>query len=50
MPFKPEVTYNPDLKVWSGEDEDYKFNPKLSIGEIIFDEMRRHPQLIAQVS
>ncbi|KAL7725718.1 hypothetical protein ACLKA6_018549 [Drosophila palustris] len=50
MRFQPEVTYNPDLKVWSGADEDPIFNPNLSLGEIIFTEMRRHPQLIAQIS
>jgi len=50
MRFLPEVNYNPDLKVWSGVDENLIFDPKLSLGEIIFTEMRRHPQLIAQVS
>lgn len=49
MRFQPEVNYNPDLKVWSGVDEDPIFNPNLSLGEIIFTEMQRHPQLIAQV-
>jgi len=50
MPFLPEVNYNPDLKVWSGVDEEPIFSPNLSLGEITFNEMRRHPQLIAQVS
>ncbi|KAM8717794.1 hypothetical protein ACLKA7_004490 [Drosophila subpalustris] len=50
MRFQPEVNYNPDSKVWSGVDEDPIFNPNLSLGEITFNEMRRHPQLIAQIS
>ncbi|KAH8376565.1 hypothetical protein KR093_000122, partial [Drosophila rubida] len=50
MSFVPEINYNADSKVWSGIDEDAIFNPNLSLGEITFNEMRRHPQLIAQIS
>lgn len=50
MQFKPEITYNAEHKVWCAKDERDYFAPDLSIGEIIFHEMRRHPQLIAQVS
>ncbi|EDW71221.1 uncharacterized protein [Drosophila virilis] len=50
MPFKPEISYEPDVKVWSGKYEAPYFSPDLSVGEITFNEMRRHPQLIAQIS
>ncbi|XP_023179030.2 4-coumarate--CoA ligase 1-like [Drosophila hydei] len=50
MPYKPENTYDADRKIWSGQDERDYFAPDLSIGEIIFHEMRRHPKLIAQIS
>ncbi|EDW76594.2 uncharacterized protein Dwil_GK15543 [Drosophila willistoni] len=51
MSFVPENTYDPESKIWSGplSQKNY-FSPDLSVGEIIFNEMRRHPQLIAQVS
>ncbi|KAH8292367.1 hypothetical protein KR054_009000 [Drosophila jambulina] len=50
MPYTPVNSYDGDLKIWSGEPMSYYFDPHLSIGEIIFQEMRRHPQLIAQIS
>lgn len=50
MIYQPQVSYNPDQKVWIGDDEAPYFSPDLSLGEITFNEMRRHPQLIAQVS
>ncbi|XP_017007312.2 uncharacterized protein Acsx3 [Drosophila takahashii] len=50
MPYRPANFYDADLKVWSGGKLEYYFDPHLSIGEIIFQEMRRHPQLIAQIS
>ncbi|KAH8250226.1 hypothetical protein KR026_008561, partial [Drosophila bipectinata] len=50
MPFQPAISYDSDLKVWSGDQVTHYFDPHLSIGEIIFHEMRRHPKLIAQIS
>lgn len=50
MVYEPQVSYNPDTKVWIGDVEPPYFSPDLSLGEITFNEMRRHPQLIAQVS
>ncbi|KAH8256309.1 hypothetical protein KR032_000397, partial [Drosophila birchii] len=50
MPYTPANSYDGDLKIWSGEPLSYYFDPHLSIGEIIFQEMRRHPKLIAQIS
>ncbi|KAH8403191.1 hypothetical protein KR222_006684, partial [Zaprionus bogoriensis] len=50
MKYLPQINYNPDEKVWSGMDEAPIFSPDLSLGEITFNEMRRHPQLIAQIS
>ncbi|KAH8418051.1 hypothetical protein KR222_010982, partial [Zaprionus bogoriensis] len=50
MSFKPEVSYDPVTKIWSTPEESDHFAPDLSIGEIIFQEMRRHPNLIAQIS
>ncbi|KAH8369325.1 hypothetical protein KR009_008385, partial [Drosophila setifemur] len=50
MPYYPASSYDGDLKIWSGEQVKHYFDPSLSIGEIIFQEMRRHPQLIAQIS
>ncbi|EDW75909.2 uncharacterized protein Dwil_GK15191 [Drosophila willistoni] len=45
------IAYDAKSKIWSNSSPqtDY-FAPDLSIGEIIFHEMRRHPQLIAQIS
>ncbi|XP_068155323.1 luciferin 4-monooxygenase-like [Drosophila tropicalis] len=50
MHFKPATSYDADNKVWSGPAEAFYFAPDLSIGEIIYEEMRRHPKLIAQIS
>ncbi|KAH8374863.1 hypothetical protein KR200_007804, partial [Drosophila serrata] len=50
MPYTPVNSYDADLKIWSGEPVEHYFDPHLSIGEIIFHEMRRHPKLIAQIS
>ncbi|XP_017060824.1 4-coumarate--CoA ligase 1-like [Drosophila ficusphila] len=50
MRFRPSSSYNADRKIWSGGKKDLYFDPQLSIGQIIFHEMRRHPQLIAQIS
>ncbi|XP_017085136.2 LOW QUALITY PROTEIN: 4-coumarate--CoA ligase 2 [Drosophila eugracilis] len=50
MPYRPANFYDADLRIWSGGKLEYYFDPHLSIGEIIFQEMRRHPQLIAQIS
>ncbi|XP_017070676.1 luciferin 4-monooxygenase-like [Drosophila eugracilis] len=49
-PFKAEITYDDDLKIWSGGERQSLFSPDLSIGEIIFQEMERHPKHIAQIS
>ncbi|KAH8292369.1 hypothetical protein KR054_009002, partial [Drosophila jambulina] len=50
MPYRPVSFYDADLKIWRGDQVKLYFDPHLSIGEIIFEEMRRHPQLIAQIS
>ncbi|XP_017060677.2 LOW QUALITY PROTEIN: luciferin 4-monooxygenase-like [Drosophila ficusphila] len=50
MPYKPANLYDADRKIWSGDQFSNYFDSHLSIGEIIFEEMRRHPQLIAQIS
>ncbi|KAH8369329.1 hypothetical protein KR009_008387, partial [Drosophila setifemur] len=50
MPYSPVNSYDADLKIWSGDQVVHYFDPQLSIGQIIFQEMRRHPQLIAQIS
>ncbi|KAH8374862.1 hypothetical protein KR200_007803, partial [Drosophila serrata] len=50
MPYSPVNFYDDDLKIWSGDPVEHYFDPHLSIGEIIFHEMRRHPKLIAQIS
>ncbi|SPP83721.1 luciferin 4-monooxygenase-like [Drosophila guanche] len=50
MPYVPANSYDGDLKIWSGSEITEYFAPNLSIGEIIFHEMRRHPKLIAQIS
>ncbi|KAH8417972.1 hypothetical protein KR222_009686, partial [Zaprionus bogoriensis] len=50
MPFKPEISYDPVNKIWTGALETDHFAPDLSIGEIIFREMRRHPKQVAQIS
>lgn len=50
MPFRPESSYDEENRIWSGQPSRDYFSPDLSIGEIIFHEMRRHPKQIAQVS
>ncbi|XP_002137773.2 luciferin 4-monooxygenase-like [Drosophila pseudoobscura] len=50
MPLDPQITYDDMLKVWSGGERENYFAPHLSIGEIIFRELERHPKLIAQIS
>ncbi|EDW83371.1 uncharacterized protein Dwil_GK22354 [Drosophila willistoni] len=50
MHFSPATSYDADNKIWSGPPDSYYFAPELSIGEIIYEEMRRHPKLIAQIS
>ncbi|XP_020814233.1 4-coumarate--CoA ligase 2-like [Drosophila serrata] len=50
MPYRPANFYDADLKIWRGDQVKHYFDPHLSMGEIIFQEMRRHPQLIAQIS
>ncbi|XP_016955243.1 luciferin 4-monooxygenase isoform X1 [Drosophila biarmipes] len=45
-----ECTYDDNLKIWSGGEYQNLFSPDLSIGEVIFQEMERHPKLIAQIS
>ncbi|XP_051863786.1 luciferin 4-monooxygenase-like [Drosophila albomicans] len=50
MKFKPETTYNAEEKIWYGHPKRSYFGEDLSIGEIIFREMKRHPKLIAQIS
>ncbi|KAH8330568.1 hypothetical protein KR067_005171, partial [Drosophila pandora] len=50
MDFKPVNFYDPSTKIWRGDEVKNYFNDRLSVGQIIFHEMRRHPQLIAQIS
>ncbi|ALC46701.1 maker206 [Drosophila busckii] len=50
MFYKPEIAYDAVSKVWSSRAEFDHFAPDLSIGEIIYREMQRHPQQIAQIS
>ncbi|XP_016981391.1 4-coumarate--CoA ligase 1 [Drosophila rhopaloa] len=49
-PFKTESNYDNNLKIWSGGERRTLFSTDLSIGEIIFRQMERHPKLIAQIS
>ncbi|XP_020811090.1 luciferin 4-monooxygenase-like [Drosophila serrata] len=49
MSFKPKTSYNAVDKVWSSEKEKSQFGDDLSMGEIIFQEMLRHPKDIAQI-
>ncbi|KAH8311579.1 hypothetical protein KR044_007002, partial [Drosophila immigrans] len=50
MSLKPENTYDAEKKIWYGMPEREYFAKHQSIGEIIFQEMQRHPALIAQIS
>ncbi|XP_034487818.1 luciferin 4-monooxygenase-like [Drosophila innubila] len=50
MEFKPKISYDPVEKIWTSLDEYNHFDPNLSIGEIIYHEMQRHPKQIAQIS
>ncbi|XP_034487792.1 4-coumarate--CoA ligase 1-like [Drosophila innubila] len=50
MGFKPEYTYDAEEKIWCGLPYREYYAPDLSIGEIIFQEMKRHPKLTAQIS
>uniref|UniRef100_A0A6P4FDT3 Uncharacterized protein LOC108047832 n=1 Tax=Drosophila rhopaloa TaxID=1041015 RepID=A0A6P4FDT3_DRORH len=50
MAFQPKTDYDAVEKMWSSEREKPQFGESLSIGEIIFQEMRRHPKGIAQIS
>ncbi|XP_062142773.1 uncharacterized protein LOC133850652 [Drosophila sulfurigaster albostrigata] len=50
MKYTPEISYNADEKVWIGKNPPAYFSPDLSVGQVIFHEMKRHPKLIAQIS
>ncbi|XP_016959717.1 luciferin 4-monooxygenase-like [Drosophila biarmipes] len=50
MSFQPKTNYNVEEKIWSSEKEKSQFGEDLSIGEIIFQEMLRHPKSEAQIS
>lgn len=50
MQYKPEISFDAATKVWSAATDSHHFAADLSIGEIIFYEMQRHPNQIAQVS
>ncbi|XP_034664425.1 luciferin 4-monooxygenase-like [Drosophila subobscura] len=50
MSYMPEVTYDDELKVWSGGERSNCFAAHLSIGEIIYKELESNPKLIAQIS
>ncbi|XP_034664850.1 luciferin 4-monooxygenase-like [Drosophila subobscura] len=42
--------YDPVTKIWSCEEQRSQFGEDLSMGELIFQEMKRHPKDIAQIS
>lgn len=48
-PVPLKSNYNAKLKIWSGAPMQHRFGKDLSIGELIFKEMERNPELIAQV-
>ncbi|KAH8272004.1 hypothetical protein KR044_013124, partial [Drosophila immigrans] len=50
MKYMPEISYNADDKIWNGKAKPEYFSPDLSVGQVIFHEMQRHPRLIAQIS
>nr|XP_017001756.2 long-chain fatty acid transport protein 6-like [Drosophila takahashii] len=50
MTYQPNTIYNAADKIWSSEKEKSQFGEDLSIGELIFQEMVRHPKSIAQIS
>ncbi|XP_037707348.1 luciferin 4-monooxygenase-like [Drosophila subpulchrella] len=50
MSFLPKTNYDVVDKIWSSEKEELQFGEDLSIGEIIFQEMVRHPKSVAQIS
>ncbi|KAH8284004.1 hypothetical protein KR054_007028, partial [Drosophila jambulina] len=50
MPFEPKTSYNAEEKIWSSDKDKAQFGEDLSVGEIIFQEMLRHPKDIAQIS
>ncbi|XP_017013799.1 luciferin 4-monooxygenase-like [Drosophila takahashii] len=50
MTFQPKTNYDAVEKIWSSENEKSQFGDDLSIGEIIFQEMVRHPKSVAQIS
>ncbi|KAH8383117.1 hypothetical protein KR009_006915, partial [Drosophila setifemur] len=50
MSFRPKTSYDAVDKIWSSEREKSQFGSELSIGELIFQEMQRHPNDIAQIS
>ncbi|KAH8311575.1 hypothetical protein KR044_006987, partial [Drosophila immigrans] len=50
MGFKPENTYDAEKRIWHGMPEREFYGKDQSIGEITFQEMQRHPKLIAQIS
>lgn len=50
MSNKPEVNYDAEHKIWSGKFKRGYFSHNLSVGEIIFHEMRHATTLIAQVA
>lgn len=42
--------YNKEEKLWSGDDLTPIYNPKVSLGEIIFQSLRVNGSRIAQVN
>ncbi|XP_017000253.2 luciferin 4-monooxygenase-like [Drosophila takahashii] len=48
--YQPKTNYDAVDKIWSSEKEKSQFGEDLSIGELIFQEMVRHPKSIAQIS
>ncbi|XP_017048753.1 luciferin 4-monooxygenase-like [Drosophila ficusphila] len=50
MSYEPETHYNVIDKIWRSEKEKLPFSEDLSIGEIIFQELKLHSKEIAQIS
>ncbi|XP_052836974.1 luciferin 4-monooxygenase-like [Drosophila gunungcola] len=50
MTYTPKTNYDDVEKIWRSEKEKSQFGEDLSIGEIIFQEMVRHPKSVAQIS
>ncbi|XP_037950423.1 luciferin 4-monooxygenase-like [Teleopsis dalmanni] len=48
--FDLETNFDPQTKIWSGAKQQNYYDRNCSIGQIIFEEMRRRPNKICQIS